>query len=209
MQSRKSSLYDIKSAFFDDQVRADWAARAYGPDERRKLERLFAMTGPLAGLRVLEPGCGTGRLTELLAREVGTLGYVLAVDISPCMIARGRLKLSGCNNAEFHLGPVEEKTGVENYFDMAICHQVFPHFADQADALVKITGMLKPGGALVISHFISSAEINEVHSKAGSAVAHDLMPSPEIMQRMIEQCGFVIENWLDDSEGYLLKARLI
>jgi hypothetical protein len=90
-----------------------------------------------------------------------------------------------------------------------ICHQVFPHFANQADALVKISSMLKPGGRLVISHFISSAEINEVHRKAGSAVEHDLMPSPRIMLRMLGQCGFEIVNWLDDSEGYLLKARLI
>jgi ubiquinone/menaquinone biosynthesis C-methylase UbiE len=209
MKSRKSDPYALRSAFFDDQVQRDWATKVYGLDERRKLDRLLSITGPLAGLRLLEPGCGTGRLTELLAGEVGAPGYVVAVDISPCMVAQARLKLSNCNNVEIHLGPVEEKTGFENYFDMAICHQVFPHFADQADALVKITKMLKPGGRLVISHFISSAEINEVHRKASSAVAYDLMPPPETMQRMLGQCGFSVENWLDDSEGYLLTARLI
>lgn len=209
MQLRKSDPYAIKSTFFDDKGRKDWAAKAYGPDERRKLDRLFALTGPLAGLRLMEPGCGTGRLTELLARQVGILGRVVAVDISPCMVDQTRLKLSGCENVEIHLGPMEEEIGFENYFDLVICHQVFPHFEDQANALVKISSMLKPGGRLVISHFISSAEINEVHSKAGSVVAHDLMPPPETMQRMLVQCGFTIENWLDDSEGYLLKARLI
>jgi demethylmenaquinone methyltransferase/2-methoxy-6-polyprenyl-1,4-benzoquinol methylase len=209
MQLRKSDPYAIKSTFFDDKAQKDWAAGAYGPDERRKLDRLFALTGPLAGLRLLEPGCGTGRLTELLARQVGILGHVVAVDISPCMVDQTRLKLSGCENVEIHLGPMEEEIGFEHYFDLVICHQVFPHFEDQTNALIKISSMLKPGGRLVISHFISSAEINDVHSKAGSAVAHDLMPPPETMQRMFEQCGFLIEDCLDDSEGYLLKARLI
>ncbi len=209
MQTRKNGLYAIKATFFDDQVHADWAVKAYGPDERKKLDRLFSITGPLAGLRLLEPGCGTGRLTELLAREVGALGHVVAVDISPRMVAEARMKLSGCGNVDIYLGPVEEKTGFENYFDMAICHQVFPHFANQADALAKITGMLKPQGRLMISHFISSSKINEMHSKAGSAVAKDLLPPAEIMQSMFGQCGFLIEKWFDDSEGYLIKARLI
>lgn len=209
MQEQINNPYAMKSVFFDAQAGEDWAVKDYGPDERKKLDRLFAMTGPLASLRVLEPGCGTGRLTELLALEVGALGYVVAVDISPRMVAHARMKLSGCDNVEVHLGPVEAKTGFENYFDLVICHQVFPHFADQANALVKISSMLKPGGWLVISNFISSDEIKQVHGRAGSAVAHDLMPPPQSMQRMIGQCGFEIEDWRDDSEGYLLKARLI
>lgn len=209
MQSRKCDQYTTKSAFFDDQVRKDWAARDYGPDKKGKLDRLFALTGPLTGLRLLEPGCGTGRLTELLAHQVGTQGHVVAVDISPRMVDQTRLKLSGYDNVEIHLGSVEEKIGFDQYFDLVICHQVFPHFTDQANALVKISKMLKPGGRLVISHFISSTEINEAHSMAGSAVANDLMPSPETMQRMLTQCGFLVETWLDDCEGYLLKARLI
>jgi ubiquinone/menaquinone biosynthesis C-methylase UbiE len=209
MQLRKIDPYALKSTFFDNQIQEDWAAGDYGPNDKRKLDRLFAIAGPLAGLRVLEPGCGTGRLTELLARQVGILCHVVAVDISPCMVALARLRLSGYENVEIYLRPVEELTGFEDYFDFVICHQVFPHFANQADALVKISSMLKPGGRLVISHFISSAEINEVHRKAGSAVEHDLMPSPRIMLRMLGQCGFEIVNWLDDSEGYLLKARLI
>lgn len=209
MQKQERDPYAMKSVFFDAQAREDWATDDYGPDERKKLDRLFAIAGPLTGLKLLEPGCGTGRLTELLVQAIGTLGYVVAVDISLYMVAHARMKLSGYDNVEIHLGSMEEKTGFGNYFDMAICHQVFPHFADKENALAKIRSMLKPGGQLVISHFISSAEINEVHRKAGSAVANDFMPPPEDMQRMLGHCGFEIENWLDDSEGYLLKAKLI
>jgi SAM-dependent methyltransferase len=209
MLMRRDDEYAIKSAFFDSQAGVAWAVKDYGPEKKEKLNRLFAMIGPLAGLRLLEPGCGTGRLTELLAMRVGTRGHVVGVDISPRMVAHARMKLSECDNVEIHLGPVEEKDGFDNYFDLVICHQVFPHFADPATALVKLGSMLKPRGKLLISHFSSSAKVNEVHSRISPAVADDLIPPPHTMQRMLEQCGFTIADWRDDSEGYLLKARLI
>ena len=103
---------------------------------------------------------------------------------------------------------VQEKIGFEDYFDVVICHQVFQHCTDQANALAKISSMLKPGGRLVISNFLSSAEIKNVLVRAGSAVANDLMPPPQTMQTMIAQCGFEIEYGADDSDGYLLKVSL-
>jgi len=209
MLRQKNDPYAIKAAFFDAQAREAWAVKNSDPDEMKKFDRLFAVTGPLAGLRVLEPGCGIGRLTERLVAEVGRLGYIVAVDISPRMVAHARINLSDYEKVEIHLGPVEEIIGFENYFDVVICHQVFPHFEDQENALTKISNMLKPGGRIVISNFISSAEIKKMHSRAGSAVANDLMPPPQTMQTMIEQCGFEIEYWADDSDGYLLKANLI
>ena len=77
MRLRRSDSYAAKSAFFDDQVRQDWTTRDYSLDERRKLDRLFALIGPLAGLRLLEPGCGTGRLTEIKNWIDDSEGYLL------------------------------------------------------------------------------------------------------------------------------------
>lgn len=201
--------YAAKAAFFDSQVHAEWAARPYGPEEHQKLRQLFAVTGSLAGLCLLEPGCGTGRLTEVLAAKVGPEGCVVATDISPRMVAEARQRLAGCGNVEILHGPVEEKTGYAGYFDLVICHQVFPHFADPARVLATLAGMLKPGGRLVVSHFISSAEINAVHEKAGTAVARDTMPSPECLQSWCGHCGLAIITWRDNEEGYLLCARRV
>jgi len=60
-------MYEAKAAYFDASVKAPWAAAEYGPEEITKLDRLVAHIGPLRGLKVLEPGCGTGRLTEILS----------------------------------------------------------------------------------------------------------------------------------------------
>lgn len=45
-------MYEHKAAYFYSQVRAPWAAKEYGPEEKRKLDRLFAENGPLEGLAI-------------------------------------------------------------------------------------------------------------------------------------------------------------
>ncbi len=55
---------------------------------------------------------------------------------------------------------------------------------------------------MVISHFISSAEINMVHRKAGTVVVRDMMPSQQQIRHWCDQCYFIIENWQDDDQGY-------
>jgi len=206
MHRQKIDPYAAKADFFDGQVGAPWAADTYSPTELAKLERLFTVIGSLDGLRVLEPGCGTGRLTALLARKVGAKGRVVAVDISPCMVAEARRRLSGCHQVEIRLGAVEEIQGCPAYFDRVICHQVFPHFEDQYETLSMLARLLKPGGRLVISHFLSSAEINDVHRKADTVVARDILPAWDTLRRWCECCGLRIGMWQDDAEGYLLSA---
>ena len=132
MRNQQDDPYLAKAYFFDAQVQADWAAQDYGGDEVKKLDRLFAITGCLTGLRLLEPGCGTGRLTEVLAEKVGPRGQVVAMDISPRMVAAARQRLIGFTNVDLRLGSVEEMADQQGIFDQVICHQVFPHFVDQA-----------------------------------------------------------------------------
>ena len=207
MNDQKDEAYQAKATFFDAQVRAEWAARAYGAEEMEKLERLFEITGPLAGLRLLEPGCGTGRLTTVLADRVGPLGRVVAMDISPRMVAAANRRLDGYDNVEIHQGDIEAMAGRLGMFDRVICHQVFPHFFDRKAAFGILARMLTPGGLLVISHFISIAEINDVHRNAGTAVAEDLMPPAETMRRWCAECRLRIHTWQDDDDGYLLCAK--
>jgi len=199
--------YWAKAAFFDAQVQADWATETYGPDENEKLEQLFAATGPLAGLRLLEPGCGTGRLTEVLAEKVGPSGRVVAMDISPRMVDAAHQRLVRFANVDLYLGSVEAMAKRLGVFDQIICHQVFPHFVDRAAALEILVRLLKPGGRLIISHFIPVAEINDVHRKAGTAVENDLMPPSDIMRSWCRRCRLTIEQYKDDANGYLLSAH--
>ena len=197
-----------KAAYFDRQVNAPWAAAGYGPEEMAKVERLFAESRIKEGMKILEPGCGTGRLTEILADRVGPGGLVVALDISPKMVKACRHRFGTRSNVKVYCTAVEDFSPAEGAFDLVICQQVFPHFDDKAEALSKMTGHLKPWGKFIVVHFINTVEINDLHRKAGSAVQNDMIPPPEEMERLFQAAGMAIELFTDDEQGYFLRAGL-
>jgi demethylmenaquinone methyltransferase/2-methoxy-6-polyprenyl-1,4-benzoquinol methylase len=198
--------YEGKIRYFDGQVKAPWSFQEYGEDERKKLDRLFQYTGPLAGFHILEPGCGTGRLTEILSDQAGELGRVTALDISPKMVEAARKRVAGRQNVEVHLSSLESFPLKPDSFDHILCHQVFPHFENKAEVLKLLSGGLKRSGKLAVFHFINYDQINNRHRKAGTAVEGDMMPPADVMEGLFEKAGFKIEFVLDDDLGYFLGA---
>lgn len=199
-------MYEQKAAFFDGQVAAPWAADDYGPDEWSKLRDLFAGMPDLKGCRVLEPGCGTGRLTEILADRVGEQGRVVALDVSSAMVDAAKKRIQGRLNATVHLGAVESFPFDGELFDCVFCHQVFPHIDEKQTALARFAAMLASGGRVIVSHFIGFDEINDVHRKAGSAVADDLMPDEADMRKLFQEAGLNVTSIEDRESRYFLSA---
>ncbi|WP_345296021.1 methyltransferase domain-containing protein [Candidatus Villigracilis affinis] len=108
------------------------------------------------GMRVLDAGCGPGRLTLPLAETVGPLGEVTALDIQDEMLARVRRKVEtvGFQNVKFlHAGLGEGKLP-QAYFDRALLVTVFGEIPDQESALEEIYKALKPGGVLSVTEVI-------------------------------------------------------
>lgn len=66
------------------------------------------------GARVLEVGCGTGKLTELLAvRDLN----VDAVDPRPRMIEQAKRRVGGGDSIRFHVGRFEDVAFPEEAFE--------------------------------------------------------------------------------------------
>ena len=196
-----------KAAFFDEQVSAPWAADEYGADEEPKVARLFSLGELALGQRVLEPGCGTGRLTKLLGELVGRRGRVVAMDISRAMFEACRLRVARLPQVEVHHAALEDLPATSGGYQRIVCHQVFPHFDDQAAATARMAELLEPGGLLLVVHFISQAEVNDLHRKAGTAVERDLLPSPGDMRNLMREAGLTPLALVDDELGYFFKAR--
>ena len=155
---------------------------------------------------MLEPGCGTGRLTEVLSDRVGPSGLVVAMDVSPGMAEAARVRLSGRQNIEVHTTALEDFPLPDQNFDLILCHQVFPHFEDKGQVLQKLARALKPNHRLIIIHFINLARINDRHRKAGTAVEQDLMPAPAEMKCLFDEAGLTMEFLIDDELGYFFSA---
>jgi len=201
-------MYKAKKAYFDANVGALWAAPEYGPEEMLKLARLLRHIGPLKGFKILEPGCGTGRLTEILSNHVGKSGLVVALDISPMMVEAARRRTGVRPNTEIHQCAVEEFWMKMEEYDLIVCHQVFPHFEDKRKVLKALASALKPKGRIIVIHFINRVEINDRHRKAGTAVEMDMMPGQDAMKCLFTETGLEIKCILDDHLGYFLSASL-
>jgi ubiquinone/menaquinone biosynthesis C-methylase UbiE len=198
--------YAAKAAYFDENVTAPWAAAEYGPEEKTRLDRLFKHTGSLKGYKILEPGCGTGRLTEILSDHVGEQGSVTALDVSPMMVEEARHRTSGRKNVEIHCCLIEDFSTEDKSYDLILCHQVFPHFEDRGKVLRRLSGALKEEGRLIVIHFIRLEEINDLHRKAGTAVERDMMPEDKEMRRLLDEAGMQTDIIMDDDLGYFLSA---
>ena len=199
-------MYRRKAVFFNQQVNEAWAANEYGEQEEKSLKMLFTEADPLEKMKILEPGCGTGRLTRILSDRAGSEGLVVALDISSNMVSAARKKLAGRENVQIHLAAVEDLKFRDNSFDIIICHQVFPHFEDKRKVLELMQKILKKGGKLIIHHFISLEQINNVHRKAGTAVQNDIMPDSEKMKTLFKGAGFQIIFIRDGENGYFLNS---
>jgi ubiquinone/menaquinone biosynthesis C-methylase UbiE len=202
-------LNDSKADFFDSQVEADWARPDYGPEEVAKIDRMLRLADIKEGMRILEPGCGTGRLTLILAKLVGLSGNVFALDISSKMIEVAAKRLAGFQNADVCCGALEDLSIEDETFDLAVCHNVFPHFDDKPAAVKHIASALRTDGKFIVFHFMNSAGINDLHRKAHPSVLNDLLPSEPEMRRILTAAGLRIELLSDDHSGYLLFATRI
>src|SRR3984957_11147336 len=101
-----------------------------------------APTGrPVAELRVLDLGAGTGKLTALLA-ELGA--DVTAVEPDQAMLAELRRQLPSVRALA---GPAEAIPLADGSVDAVLCAQSM-HWFDMSRALPEIARVLVPGGAL-------------------------------------------------------------
>jgi ubiquinone/menaquinone biosynthesis C-methylase UbiE len=107
------------------------------------------------GMRVLDFGCGPGRLTLPLARAVGAGGEVLAVDLQAEMLARveRRAASAGVSSIRTLRASAGEADLPARSFDLALLAYVLGEIPpDQRPAaFTQIATALRGGGRLVVA----------------------------------------------------------
>jgi len=197
-----------KAALFDAEAAAPWAAAPYSDADQPKIARLLAAAQVGPGAHVLEPGCGTGRLTTVLAASVGPTGQVVALDISRKMVDACRTRVGHQSQVAVHHAAVEDFSLAPGTFDAIICHQVVPHFDDLPATLGRLAAALRPKGRLVIVHFISADRVNAVHRSAANPILHqDRLPPRDAMATCLAAAGLTADWAVDDELGYLVRGR--
>lgn len=102
--------------------------------------------------RLLDIGCGAGRMLELLAPRAET---AIGVDLSPAMlgVARSQMEKAGLRNVQLRQGDIYALPVEGDSVDLAIMHQVLHYLDNPARALREAARVLAPGGRLIVVDF--------------------------------------------------------
>jgi ubiquinone/menaquinone biosynthesis C-methylase UbiE len=108
------------------------------------------------GMKVLDAGCGPGRLTLPLAEIAGPQGEVTALDIQNEMLdrVRGKVNAAGLQNVKYLQAGLGDRKLPQAYFDRAVLVTVLGEIPNQATAMKEIFDALKPGGILSVTEVI-------------------------------------------------------
>jgi ubiquinone/menaquinone biosynthesis C-methylase UbiE len=135
-----------------DAIADDWVAHADTNDYRNHylMPRMLAMLGDVAGLRILDLGCGEGGYARGLARRGAA---VVGVDGSPRLIdvARQRTRADGLD-VRFVAANASALDGIgSGEFDVVVAAMSLMDVEDYAGAVAEAHRVLRGGGALVMS----------------------------------------------------------
>ena len=115
------------------------ACRQFGRDPRR--------LDSLAGLRILDIGCGGGILSEPLARLGGD---VVGADPAVPNIEAAKLHAQGSGLAlDYRATTAEALADAGERFDLVLAMEVVEHVADLALFVRRCAEMVKPGGLMI------------------------------------------------------------
>lgn len=143
LRSRSRAAFDAQAATYDTGMQGEHARKLY-PCVLAEVAR--AALGNLAP-RLLDLGCGTGALAELVLGEIPG-AQLTCVDLSPRMVETARLRLG--DQADVLLADAERLPFHDSTFDVAWCNDSFHHYPDPERAVFQTWRVLVPGGTLVV-----------------------------------------------------------
>ena len=172
------------------------------PDEvEERLERIVAMAALSRGERVLDVGTGTGVLIPHIRQC--RIDEVVGCDLSPAMLAKAQKQHDGVT---FWLGDVIDLPESLGRFDVVFFNAMFGNVWDQRATLQKVTGMLRTGGRICISHPLGSRFVAELNRSNPRRTPH-LLPNKQRLHVLLRGIPVKVLHYYDEKDFYLLVLR--
>lgn len=160
-----------------------------------------------ASMRVLEIGCGVGRMTRALAK---VFGEVHGVDVSGEMITRAKELLSDLPNVYFHRNSGLDLEVLTPPFDFVFSFIVFQHIPSRRviqGYFLEVDRVLRPGCLFVFQVAVKPAIQSQVMSFIINLSFHNtwvgVFLSERDVQEMAKRAGFELRRVERSSEAEL------
>jgi SAM-dependent methyltransferase len=167
----------------------------------------------LAGLpehaRVLDVGCGDGRLLRLLGRRAPAI-ELHGIEL-PGPAADRAATVPGLH---LHRGSLDDATYPDGHFDLICLVHVLEHLPEPGAALQRLARLLRPGGRLLLSFPNVASAQARVFGTAWfhlDAPRHLALPPPAAIEHVLSRRGLVPETlqhacWEQNLYGWLQSA---
>ncbi|HHA6199270.1 methyltransferase domain-containing protein [Staphylococcus aureus] len=111
------------------------------------IEKLLDRAQIEEGMRVLDIGCATGEVTQLIAKRVGTNGEVVGVDVNESLLKSAN-ENNQYNNVSYQSSDIYQLPETMGHFDAIVGRRVLMYLPDAEKCLQILKSILKPEGIL-------------------------------------------------------------
>jgi trans-aconitate 2-methyltransferase len=181
-----------------------WNPTQYDKFQRERQQPfydLLAMVRPSAGMRVVDLGCGTGKLTRQLHARLAARD-TLGIDRSARMLAAQQDEPVTAG-LRFTVGTIESFLAGDGAYDLIFSNAVFHWIEDHEHLLARLAGKLAPGGQLAfqvpamhdeLSHLVADKLSDEepFASALGAWRRANTVLAPDAYARLLFQIGFTV-----------------
>jgi trans-aconitate 2-methyltransferase len=148
--------------------------------------------------RILDAGCGSGRVTEMLMRRFPD-ATVIGVDASAAMVEHAKARLGP--RLEVLERDLTEPLGIDPV-DVVFSNAVFHWIDDHPKLFANLASVLRAGGRLVAQWggFGNIENLLEVTRRFGPQPYERNFATAEETADRLEQAGFIdVKTWLEDA----------
>jgi SAM-dependent methyltransferase len=160
-----------------------------------------------AGIRhggvAVDVGCGTGRALPPLREAVGPEGSVIAVDLTPEMLAAARPK-SIAAKAALILADARSLPFADESADAIFAAGLVHHLPDSGAGLRELARVTRPGGLLVLFHPSGRAALAARH---GRVLSPDELLAEGVLRRCAEATGWGLTVYDDAPQRFFALAE--